>query len=150
MNKQTKSLLRSFILLTALAGFWTNVPQAEARRAYSYADMYSPQASEPEVVKPKKKPRPPKRKPISAQVQKPIEKKPEIAEPVPAFEKTEEVVSKPVKPKVESPKTKLEEPKQTITTLLPEKKTSPDLDRAKKITLEELLGSDVVKGMSSR
>lgn len=154
MNKQTssfkKSLLRN-IAFVGISSLLLCVGAAEARRAYSYADMYSPtQEAEAEVVKPKKKPRKPKPKPISVHVQKPIERDTENAAPVTDLPVEKKEVTKVPIPVVEIPKPKKSVPKETVTSKLPVKKSSPDLDKAKSITLEELLGADVVKGMSSR
>ncbi len=153
MNKQTRSFLNSLICKTLLAGIACLSLcelEAEARRAYSYADMYSPQTTEVEVVKPKKKPRKPKSKPISVRVQKPIDRTSEIETPVSDLTIQKKETPKENKPFVQPLKAKDAEPKQSVTAQIPEKKNSPDLDKAKRITLEELLGADVVKGMSSR
>ncbi|MCW5822763.1 MAG: hypothetical protein KIT34_08155 [Cyanobacteria bacterium TGS_CYA1] len=154
MNKQTSSFKKSLLRNTVLAGISTLllcVGAAEARRAYSYADMYSPpQQAEAEVVKPKKKPRKTKSKPISVHVQKPIEKESENATPVTDLPIEKKELIKAPETVVEAPKPKKTAPKETVTSKLPEKRNSPDQDKAKSITLEELLGADVVKGMSSR
>lgn len=150
------------VLITAgLAG--TNIVfshSAQARRAYSYAEMYVPQNAEVEVVKPKKKrpPRKPKPKsnPISEYAQKEVVKQKPDAAPVtaiPDFDQSE--VEKPKKAVTknsgnEKPAnlSKVSESKNSDFNL--ENKSSADLDRAKKITLEELLGTEVVNGMVSR
>ncbi len=139
--------------LTAFASLSASIPMAEARRAYSYADMYAPQEAEVEVVKPKKKPRKPKSKPISVYVSKPEVKKAQKVAPVTALPPEVETTVKPIpEPKIEVSKTQIdiplnkrEAPKQKV-----EELKSQDSDKAKRITLEELLGTDVVKGMSSR
>lgn len=123
---------------------------AQARRAYSYADMYSQQSTEDEVVKPKKKPRKPKRKPISVYVQKPIDKETENSAQDTNLPVEKEEISKNLEPHNETPKPKKSESKTTLTTQVPDRKSAPDLEKARKITLEELLGADVVKGMSSK
>ncbi|MBP7863039.1 hypothetical protein KA183_15235 [bacterium] len=154
MNKPTRSFLSSLLLLTAFASLWASMPLAQARRAYSYADMYAPQEAEVKVVKPKKKVRKPKSKPISVYVSKPLAKKAQKEAPLADLPLTQESNTKKPEPKiekaVETPKQKLEEPKQVVATPIPERNTSQDSDKAKRITLEELLGQDVVKGMSSR
>ncbi len=129
------------------------MPIAEARRAYSYADMYAPQEAEIKVVKPQKKPHKQKSKPISVYVSQPEDKKAQKVAPVtdspPEAEIT--VKSKP-KPKLEVSKTNIDVPlnKKDSPMQKVEELKSQDSDKAKRITLEELLGTDVVKGMSSR
>ncbi len=146
--------MSSLLWLTAFASLSASMPMAEARRAYSYADMYAPQEAEVKVVKPKKKPRKPKSKPISVYVSKPVAKKSQEVAPVTDSPVQDEVVTKKPEPKIEKtievPKSKVEEPKQVVATPIPEKNKTQDSDKAKRITLEELLGQDVVKGMSSR
>ncbi len=167
MKFRLRTLTRlPFLLVLVTAGLaGTNIvfsQLAEARRAYSYADMYVPQNAEVEVVKPKKKrpPRKPKTKsnPISEYAQKEVVKQKPVAAPVtaiPDFEQSE--VEKPKKQSVKNEKpanlskvsvSKVSETKNSDFNL--ENKSSADLDRAKKITLEELLGTEVVNGMSSR
>lgn len=139
--------------MTAFASFSASMPIAEARRAYSYADMYAPQEAEVKVVKPKKKPHKPKSKPISVYVSQPEDKKAQKVAPVTALpQEIETTVKSKSKPKLEVSKTnidvplsKTDAPKQKV-----EELKSQDSDKAKRITLEELLGTDVVKGMSSR
>ena len=141
--------MNSHLWLTAFTSLLVSMPFAEARRAYSYAEMYAPQETEAEVVKPKKK----KRKPISVYVSKPEEKKAQKVAPVTALPLTQETVTskpEPTSKALEAPKQKVKEPKLVITKPTPEKNKSQDSDKAKLITLEELLGHDVVKGMSSR
>lgn len=149
---------------------------AQARRAYSYADMYVPQASEVEVVKPKKKkaPRKPKRKPISDYVPKEVVNEKPAPAPVTAIPSFDHSNEKPQIEKTYSDKPQSEKPhvdKEVAKKSFPESsdsqnskasksttdseftldnKSSADLEKAKHITLEELLGADVVKGMSSK
>lgn len=153
MDKQTRFFLNSLICKTFLAGITSLTLcglAAEARRAYSYADMYSPQTTEVEVVKPKKKPRKQKSKPISVRVQKPTAQTSEIETPVSDLPIQQKEPPKATEPFAQPSKAQRIEPKQSVTAHIPEKKNSPDLEKAKRITLEELLGADIVKGMSSR
>lgn len=157
MDKKTRTIISSLFSKAALAGFASILLCAlvtalpiQARRAYSYADMYSPQQTEEEVVKPKKKPRKPKSKPISVQVQKPIAKETTNRVPDTDLPVQKNEISKGPEIEAEIPKPKKLESKSVLTPTFEERKSSPDLEKARKITLEELLGKDVVKGMSSK
>ncbi len=149
MNFPARPRIRLPILLVFFASSGFTLSQSvEARRAYSYADMYAPQTSEVEVAKPKKKPprKPkPKLKPISVSTQKPVVKESAVEEPVSSLPKFDEPAKqeKPSKLKHETFPSKVSESR-------PEKKASADFEKAKHITLEELLGSDVTTGMSSQ
>lgn len=152
MNKQTSLFKTTFLQAAALAAVSSLilcVNALEARRAYSYADMYSPQETEAEVVKPKKKIRKPKSKPISVRVQKPVDKETENAKPVTDLPDETKEVTKASKSILEPLKSRRAEPKEKLTNIIPEKKL-PNADKAKSVTLEELLGADIIKGMSSR
>lgn len=139
--------------MTAFASFSASMPIAEARRAYSYADMYAPQETEAKVVKPKKKPHKPKSKPISVYVSQPDDTKAQKVTPVTALPPEVDTTAKSKsktklevsKASIDLPLSKTDAPKQKV-----EERKSQDSDKAKRITLEELLGTDVVKGMSSR